>query len=976
MGVKLTIRWSYSIFTCVLLAFILLSCVRAVHIEVVIPPDSELQEARELLRRGLIDEAQTLVSPTAGPTNSVGFVIWGECYEADGAWEAAVWNWHWAINKFPDNIEFRLHYWQSLLALARENTIRSDSIRRLIDRQGDELFKNHKSTGLIIDATPLPEPFAEHIKLEALKTHYTSLIDPVDYEKEPPEVRAHDYRNVLLAYWASVFLDDTLAKSRGDWLIEAFPDSQAVIDIVGGRYWDGLYPIWQDNEARVEYLKEFIRKYDKFSWKNNAWRGLIAAYGELKDSAAVVREAQDWVASALDDPYVLVTASSYMKDYGSVDSARAWAEQAYRFRDRLARPSHVPVEEWLLYGPQIRAKIPLELAEFRLDEDELLEAKQLAKESLDLAEYGVDEYATQAAQKYQMGRVLLAEGDTSTATCAFVETLFEGEVRNYHPGLADSVLRELYGFESDDELLEFCRKRKGYTGITFKRVTDDVGLGDAKGGRFAWGDYDNDGDEDLLIGGRRLYRNDTGSFIYLNTGAGMKKHYISSPDGRFVDVTDSAGLDAPGCHGGIWGDYDNDGNLDLFCFSSSSDSSKTERLFRNIGKGTFEDVTDASGDVRDYNSTEAAIWGDFNSDGRLDLYVAGYERPYDSASDMGSGWPDRLLIQDEYGTFYEQTEATGIIPPYGKHLCGRSPVACDFDRDGDLDLYVGNYRLQQNQFWINDGSGWFFNRAAWYKVDGEQVDGWWGHSIGCQWGDFDNDGDFDLVVGNLAHPRYIGFSNRTMLYRNDGYDEGFTDVRRQWGIKYDECHSEPLWGDLDNDGDLDLFITSVYPDRRSYLYRNDGDHFTDVTFLSGARIFNGWGCALADYDNDGDLDLVTRNSGRVELFRNETRGGNWLELTVKSLHLTNQSCIGGVVEVVDSEGRRQIRNIEGGKGVGSQSSLVVHFGLGDASVEKVIYSVGERTIEKLRSVKNMNIQDNIEFRALGTDQLFQIRPVR
>jgi len=924
----LTTRWGYSLLSCVLLSLMLPGCMKVVHVETTINHASKPEEARELLRRGQCDEARALVSPAVTPADSAGLALWGESCETEGNWEDAAGIWSRAKSLYPAAVEFHLHYWQSLLAMAREDEAIADSVHTLISNAGRQY------------------------------------------------AAGDGYRDMLLSYQSAVFIGDTTAEDRGDRLIEAFPDSQAVIDIVGGRYWDGLYPIWRDNEARIEYLTEFIRKYDKFSWRNSAWRALIAANGEMKDTAAVRREAVRWVASAPEDPYVLVTAASFMLDYGGSDSARSWAQRAYQLKDRLARPSHIPVEEWLLYGPQIRAGIPLQLAAIYLDEGDLPGAKRLADESLDLAKYGVDEYATAAAQRYLMGRILLAGGDTSAATDAFIETMIEGEVRNYHPGLADSVLNELYGFESNERLLEFCRGQKGYAGIAFTRVTGEVGLGEARGGRFAWGDYDNDGDEDLLVGGCRLYRNDMGRFTSLKTVTGWHRHYIIGSDGGFVNVTDSAGLNAPGCHGGIWGDYDNDGDLDLFCFSSSSDSGRTERLFRNSGDGTFEDVTDASGDVRDYHSTEAAIWGDFNGDGRLDLYVAGYERPYDSASDMGSGWPDRLLIQDEYGTFYEQTEATGMVPPYGRHLCGRSPVACDFDRDGDLDLYVGNYRLQQNQFWINDGGGWFDNQAAWYKVDGELVDGWWGHSIGCQWGDYDNDGDFDLIVCNLAHPRYIRFSNRTMLYRNDGYDKGFTDVRRELGIKYDECHSEPLWGDLDNDGDLDLFITSVYPDRRSYLYRNDGDRFTDVTFLSGTRVFNGWGCALADYDNDGDLDLVTRNNGGVELFRNDARGGNWLELTPRSIKLTNQCCIGVIVEVVDSDGGRQIRNIEGGKGAGSQSSLVVHFGLGDASVEKVIYSVGERTIEKVRSVKNMNIQDNIEFRALGTDQLFQIRPVK
>jgi len=232
----------------------------------------------------------------------------------------------------------------------------------------------------------------------------------------------------------------------------------------------------------------------------------------------------------------------------------------------------------------------------------------------------------------------------------------------------------------------------------------------------------------------------------------------------------------------------------------------------------------------------------------------------------------------------------------------------------------------------------FVNFAPWYEVDGEEVDGWWGHTIGCQWADFDTDGDFDLIACNLAHPRYIRFSNRTMLYRNEGVGKPFTDVRRQWGIKYDECHSEPVFGDFDNDGDLDLYITCVYPDRRSYLYRNDGDHFTDITFLSGTRAFNGWGCATADYDNDGDLDLAVCANGKVELFRNDTRGGNWLELDICD------ASVGTIIEMA-VDGKVQIRQKEGGKGAGSQSSARYHFGLGsgEAAVAN-IYTSGRLSV--------------------------------
>lgn len=824
--------------------------------------------ARKVLRRGFPDKARHLTSYSdAVPLDSAGMAVWGESYESEDDWINAADVWRSATSIYPEVISFYLHYWQSLLAIARSDSGTADSLRSIVRSHGDSLAS--------VDS----------------------------------------FREMLLSYRAAALLEDSIARERGDRLIATYPDSQEIIDLVGERFWNGLYPVWNDNEGRVKYLTEFIRKYHNFSWKNTAWKNLIATYKILKDTTSLVRETADWVYSAHDDPYVLVSAASFMMDCEQLDSARIWISQAYRLKEKLVRPSHIPEEEWLLYGPQLKAQIPLILAEINLSDGGIAKAMKLAEESLELAVYGVDEYATRSAQHYLLGRIYLANDDTNIATDHLIKALEEGEVRNHHPSLADSLLRALHNIDSDTELPEFCRKWRNYSSICFTRVTNDAGLGEARGGRFAWGDYDGDDDDDLLVNGSRLYHND---------------------EGHFNEVTAEVGLNAMGCSGGIWGDYDADGDLDLFCFSSSGDLNKAERLFRNRGDGTFEDMTTLSGEIQDTFSTEAAIWGYFNDDDLLDLFVPGYEKPGDAAADLGRGWRDRLLIQGEEGIFHDKTLEARIIPPHDRHLCGRSPVTCDFDRDGDLDLYVGNYRLQQNLFWINDGYGRFENQAAWLQVDGEQVDGWWGHSIGSQWGDFDNDGDFDLIVCNLAHPRYIKFSNRTMLYRNDGTKKGFTNVRRMWKIKYDECHSEPVWGDLDNDGDLDLFITSVYPNRRSYLYRNDRGRFTDVTYLSGTRIFNGWGCALSDYDNDGDLDLVTRNNGRVELFRNDSKCGNWVEIVADPLR------VGTIVEL-QVPNKTFIRQIEGGKGAGSQSSMVLHFGIGkDKLVDAFIYSEGIR----------------------------------
>ncbi|MBM3325122.1 MAG: VCBS repeat-containing protein, partial [Calditrichaeota bacterium] len=346
-----------------------------------------------------------------------------------------------------------------------------------------------------------------------------------------------------------------------------------------------------------------------------------------------------------------------------------------------------------------------------------------------------------------------------------------------------------------------------------------------------------------------------------------------------------------------------------------------DRLWHALADGTFEDATEKAGMVCDSSSSEGVAWADADNDGFLDLYIANYEKP----GTLGSGTPDVLYMNQRDGTFRRETATRGMIPPWNRPLCGRGVAWCDWDRDGDEDCYVSNYRLQENLLFQNNSNGEFYNCAPRLHLNGDEVDGWLGHTIGSEWGDFDNDGDFDLVCANLAHPRYIEFSNKTMLYVHPGdTSTPWKDERALRGIKFEETHSDPAWGDVDGDGDLDLFITSIYPNRRSFLYRNDSGYFTDITYLAGVRVFNGWGCAFSDYDGDGDLDLVVGSGSGVRLFRNETNPRGWLEVKVRDM-VGNRAAIGMIVEL-EQGGLKQVRQIQGGKGTTSQHGLVQHFG--------------------------------------------------
>jgi len=463
----------------------------------------------------------------------------------------------------------------------------------------------------------------------------------------------------------------------------------------------------------------------------------------------------------------------------------------------------------------------------------------------------------------------------------------------------------------------------------FSEIT--AGSGVAMGSRMAWGDFDNDGYDDLLMNGSAVYRN--------------------LGDGTFSLLTSPLGVESNGANGGLWADYDNDGCLDFYatghhyfpecdlpadcidghaclenrCTPDGQEELPHDRLYRGHCDGTFTDVSEAAGRPYDYLPTEGAAWGDIDGDGWVDLYVANYETP--------TNWTDGVLAQGNLdylwrnngdGTFSDISEASGIRF-MGRGLCGRGVAMADWDENGLLDIYVTNYRLHGNFFFENQGDATFENISDENGTVGVLIQGAYGHSIGAQWGDVNNDGHFDLFVANLAHPRFLEFSDKSMLYLNDGPPGwGFTERREAWGITYSETHSDPALGDFDNDGFLDLFITDVYVGYQGFLYRNlDGAAFEDATYASGLRIDNGWGVTFADIDNDGDLDFLANR-----LYRNDhPDAGNWLKLRLRGTR-ANAAAIGAVVTVRAGE-KVWVRQVEGGKGTTTQNSLTLHFGLGD-----------------------------------------------
>jgi hypothetical protein len=443
----------------------------------------------------------------------------------------------------------------------------------------------------------------------------------------------------------------------------------------------------------------------------------------------------------------------------------------------------------------------------------------------------------------------------------------------------------------------------------FTDGTGGLSLGTLKA---AWGDYNNDNWTDLYT--------TAGLF---NTGI-VWRNNRESGGGVHDGFSEAAG----GGKGGMWGDYNNDGFLDVFASGRDVWS-----LTRNVNGGAFV-LTDGAIPANDpwvnFRATgSASCWVDVDNDGYLDLYVGGYEE------DLSTPLNDVLLINDQDGTFTQHNQGgTGHI---------RGITACDYDQDGNVEVFLSAYRQLPNRLLEYAGGGSFTDEAGTAEVTGSTVAVSpafqpYGHTIGSAWGDMDNDGDFDLATINLNHHDNPRWSDDSKFYSNDG-DGTFTDVSTPVALAWQEFFTCPALGDFDNDGDLDMFITDTgQTGQFAVLLRNDGLwSFIDVTASENLNnLVGGFQAAWADIDNDGDLDLAT--NGMIHI-NNLNNGNHWLKVRLRGNGVTvNSAAIGAQIRISvdhDSNGGTPnitvTRQVEGGTGQGSQNDLTCHFGLGSHS---------------------------------------------
>ncbi len=471
---------------------------------------------------------------------------------------------------------------------------------------------------------------------------------------------------------------------------------------------------------------------------------------------------------------------------------------------------------------------------------------------------------------------------------------------------------------------------------SFADITSESFPGDAGNGKIAWGDYDNDGDQDLLNSGA-LWTND-------GTGRFTRNATLAAPD----EVA-------------IFADLNNDGWLDILSASGA---------FANNGSGGFTPRS-ATGLQETPNATTITA-ADYDGDGLIDFFIGAGERParaYDPAAEdsvdvIGLGYKSRLYRNLGGFTFQESSEmalagyrqtpraynpATGMTDIEGWPVLGSSNWV-DYDGDGHLDLFWGVDRFAANYLWRNNGDGTFTDVAGQLGLQGHPkaaAPGVFGQVIGSDWADYDNDGDQDLALGQNAIATLYAVADRTALYRNQG-DEGFEDVNNldtaaaRAGIAYNETHADVAWGDYDNDGLLDLYVNAAADCYRSSLYRQGGNGvFEPRTYQTGTGTEGVRGLAWVDIDNDGDLDLhVGGRAGRGHLFRNLTAatGNNWAAIGLRLAAGGNRFGIGSRITVF-SGGRRFSRTITAGYGSQSQVPPLAWFGLGAGAIDSVHVSV-------------------------------------
>ena len=438
-------------------------------------------------------------------------------------------------------------------------------------------------------------------------------------------------------------------------------------------------------------------------------------------------------------------------------------------------------------------------------------------------------------------------------------------------------------------------------------------MGSIIGSGAAWIDYDNDGWLDLYVTMRQA-----SNLMYHNNG-----------DGTFTEMAGLLGLaDADNDGAGVVvADYDNDGWTDIYLANGTGD-----RLFRNINGTVFQDVTASAGiNPNDMNRGTSASWGDYDMDGYLDLYVAHHHPIGFGAANLRD---DRLYHNNGDGTF---TEVSNLLDDYARS--GASFIAAWVDIDNDCDLDI----IQINDCPVG---GVFVPVRIYRNNGGDHPHAWQFEEVSNDIGVDACDNGMGIGIGDIDHNGYMDFYysdiGPTNLYKNFGGQ--FTDVSAS--PVNDQTVDNWSWGtaifDYDNDGWLDLMLAMGSPEERSgeasrnVLFRNlgNGSDFEDVsTAMNMDDNTVNRHCIYGDYDNDGDLDVFFGAYGdNCMLKRNDSNNGNnWLKIVLGG-STSNRQGIGARIKISTPDGDHQYAEVRSGSNLGGGDQVITHFGLGTNSI--------------------------------------------
>ncbi len=450
----------------------------------------------------------------------------------------------------------------------------------------------------------------------------------------------------------------------------------------------------------------------------------------------------------------------------------------------------------------------------------------------------------------------------------------------------------------------------------------------------AFGDYDGDGWQDLYVtdsvGRNILYHNNKNGTFSLSS------HY------------EQVALPTAISGGALFADYDNDGDKDLLVLNLGPNV-----LFRNDGSQGFVDVTDQAG-LADPGKGQSASFADYDNDGDLDLYVTNWWC-VECDTDLWHQTTDRLYENLGDGSFEDVTHYLGFENTGG---AGYNAVWLDYDNDGDLDIYVANDKgfegprhpdlpLNRNVIYRNDGpgcEGWCFVEIGMIANADLRMEG-----MGIAVADFDQDLDLDIFITNTGQPKLL-VNQGNHQFKEVAVDLGIVDDATTWGAAF---------LDYDNDGDLDLYASvgaSFGIGSPNRLFENLGDGtFRSADADSGAAYSrHSVGLAVADFNNDGGLDLVV--GGLVHGYRvfgnlaGLRSGNNWTRVRLVGGGPVNLDAVGARVYLKQSNGQIQMAEVKCGASHGAGHDLALHFGLGEHEVQEIEIRWPDGTVEILDDV--------------------------